>query len=161
MSIWGFPDDPFLTPMLSHRLHLSPSPLCRVRQAEGGVCSHWFPHTPCCQDTERSRRADSYTGTLQDDCLATDPRTNAIPQIIECSVKKQMRSHGKRHKRTLGANTREGMCMPQYTFLLYNWFKPPSFGVQRVQRATNGYARLMCRECRRSSLYASTLDKMS
>ncbi len=48
------------------------SPLCSIRQAEGGVfvCSRWFPHTPCCQDTERCRRADSYTGTLQDHCLA-------------------------------------------------------------------------------------------
>lgn len=48
------------------------SPLCSIRQAGGGVfvCSHWFPHSPCCQDTERCRRADGNTGTLQDNCLA-------------------------------------------------------------------------------------------
>ncbi|KAI4800422.1 hypothetical protein KUCAC02_013251 [Chaenocephalus aceratus] len=67
-------------------ISLPPRSAASVRQKE--LCSHWFPHTPCCQDTERSRRADSYTGTLQDDCLATDPRTNAMLQIIECTVQR-------------------------------------------------------------------------
>ena len=51
---------------------LPASSLCSIRQADGGVfvCSHWFPHTPCCQDTERHGRADSYICTLQDHCLA-------------------------------------------------------------------------------------------
>ncbi len=66
---------------------LPASPLCSIRQAEGGVfvCSHWFPHTPCCQDTERCRRANSCTGTLQDHCLAQTP-TWMLSHYIQCLV---------------------------------------------------------------------------
>lgn len=86
VGIWGRPYGDFLmthffppcccTEEIS-RLHASP--LCSIRQTEGGVFvrSCWFPRSPCCQDTERCRRADSYAATLQDRSLCTDPHTNA------------------------------------------------------------------------------------
>lgn len=88
---------------------LPASSLCSIRQADGGVfvCSHWFPHTPCCQDTERRGRADSSICTLQDHCLA---RTLAWHVYMP-----ETKAHGKTHesmrKAALNCCTNGHSCM--------------------------------------------------
>ncbi|KAK5850548.1 hypothetical protein PBY51_001417 [Eleginops maclovinus] len=72
-SIWGFPYDPFLTPMLSRRSHLSRLPAFPALQ-------HFVGQKEACALTgsltlpvAKTRSGDSYTGTLQEYRLANGP----------------------------------------------------------------------------------------
>lgn len=138
--LWGwrgrpygdFPLTHFLPPCCCTEAISRPpaSPLCSIRQAEGGVlvCSRWFPHTPCCQDTEWCRSSDSNTGTLAEPLplhRSSHERYHIAFRAWNNGTQRNKGIHTeiscKLHKcQTLGANTQRE-CAPTCALIQFHY----------------------------------------